>query len=140
MEETQSKAVMGGRRGGDILAYAKEFEVSNMPNPGFPQFVIAWFIAVSDLRTKEVIDLDVIKSPKGSLRDCYRNAWNYLIQFGEHAVSFAREHPSEAKLDLIGITIGCIEAETRLIKANFDAWDANGMSLKEAEAVLSAFV
>ena len=138
MEATLSKAVRGGRCGGDILGYAKEFEVESIPAPGFPHYIVASFAAVTELRVRSISKLAGDSDPDSEIRTRYRIAWEQLIRFGENAARFARTSPEMAKLELIELSPEIIEAETRLSKGDLMAWLENAMSMAEAEDILAA--
>ena len=59
-----------------------------------------------------------------------------LITFGEFATNLARERGAELDLESIEMTIGSIEAETRLLRDNFKMFHDDTISAEEAERVL----
>ena len=135
MDTAQFKTVRGGRRGGDILAYAQEFGVETVQTTGFIHYVYAWFFAVKEIRAREVLELAGSPDPDVLLR--FQQAWSFLISFGERAAKLARENPGQAKLEVLGLTVGCIEAETRLLQENLRIFES-GMSSSEADDILNS--
>jgi hypothetical protein len=59
-----------------------------------------------------------------------------LITFGEFASIFARK--SDVDLKSVGLSIKGIEAETRLLRDNFQMFHDDTMSMEEAENILAA--
>jgi hypothetical protein len=101
----------------------------------FRQHIIQWFFAAKHLRFFEVNRL----SDKPSAADLasHRVVCSALITFGEFASNFARQQKQVADLGVVGLSVECIEAETRLLRNNFKMFHDNTMSLQEAEAVLT---
>ena len=59
-----------------------------------------------------------------------------LITFGEFASNFARQLKQAVNLEIVGLSVECIEAETRLLRNNFKMFHDDTMTLGEAESVL----
>jgi hypothetical protein len=132
--KTEPQSRFGGPRGGNILEfYAQEFKPEPSPVDVFAQHVIQWFFAAKHLRFFEVNKLS--ENPTQDDLASHRLVCSSLITFGEFASAFSRRF--QLDLGVFGVSVGAIEAETRLLQNNFKMFHDNVMSLSEAEAVLA---
>ena len=125
----------GGFRGGDIQEfYASEFRPEPSPVEPFRRRVIQWFFAAKQLRILEA----VVLADNAATEDLasHRIVCSVLIAFGEFASDYARQREKELNLEAVGLTVECIEAETRLLHDNFKMFHDDTLSHSEAEAVL----
>jgi hypothetical protein len=125
----------GGHRGGNILEfYTEEFRPEASSIEIFRQHVIQWFFAVKHLRRFETSKLSDSPSPEDL--SSHRMVCSALITFGEFASNYARSQNTQLNLAAVGLSVECIEAETRMLRDNFKMFHDNTMSMSEAEAVL----
>src|SRR5205823_11792626 len=115
--------------------YTQEFRPEPAPADVFRQHIIQWFFAAKHLRFFEVSRLTEEPTPE-DLRS-HRMVCSALITFGEFASNFAREHQGFVDLGIVGLSVECIEAETRLLRNNFKMFHDDIMKLSEAEDVLA---
>ncbi len=135
MQTTQSKARFGGHRGGNILEfYTEEFRPESTSVEIFRQQVIQWFFAVKHLRFFETNRLTDQPAPEDLAS--HRMVCSALITFGEFASNFARKNKSQIDLGAVGLSVECVEAETRLLRNNFKMFHDHTISYAEADAVL----
>ena len=131
----QRTARFGGLRGGNILEfYAEEFRPEPSSVEIFRQHVIEWFFAAKHLRYFEAIKLTDLPSDEDL--SSHRLVCSALITFGEFANNFARQFKTEVNLESLGLSVECIEAETRMLRNNFKMFHDDMMSRDEAESVL----
>ena len=137
IQETSERAArFGGHRGGNILEFCtQEFRPEPAPAEVFRQHIIQWFFAAKHLRFFEVSRLSEKPSPADLAS--HRMVCSALITFGEYASNYARQEKKVADLAVVGLSVECIEAETRLLRNNFKMFHDNIMSLPEAEAILT---
>jgi hypothetical protein len=122
-------------RGGNVLEfYAEEFRPEALPVEAFRQKVIEWFFAARHLRYFEVNKLTANPAPEDLAN--HESVCSALIAFGEFAGKFARECQEQANLAASGLSVECIEAETRLLRDNFKMFHDPGISYAEADDVL----
>jgi hypothetical protein len=122
-------------RGGNILDfYTEEFRPEPSPVEDFRQQVIQWFFAVKHLRYFEANKLTINPAPEDLAS--HGMVCSALITFGEFAGNFAREFKEQVNLAALGLTVECIEAETRLLRDNFKMFHDHTMSYAEADDVL----
>jgi hypothetical protein len=133
-EETRKPSVrFGGHRGGNILEfYAQEFKPEPSSAEDFRQHVIQWFFAAKTLRVFETIRLT--DKPTDDDLASHRMVCSALITFGEFASLFIKK--AEISLEPVGLSVECIEAETRLLRNNFKMLHDNLITSEEAESVL----
>jgi hypothetical protein len=131
MSQVQSQA----RRGGNILEfYTEEFRPAPSPVEAFRQQIIQWFFAAKHLRYFEVNNLTGNPAPEDLAS--HRTVCSALITFGEFAANFARKCQAQADLATVGLSVECIEAETRLLRNNFKMFHDLTLSYAEADDVL----
>jgi hypothetical protein len=105
------------RRGGNILEfYAEEFRPEPLPAEDFRQQVIQWFFAAKHLRYFEVNILSDNPAPEDLAS--HNMVCSALIAFGEFAGNFIRTSQEQVNLAALGLSVECIEAETRLLRNN----------------------
>lgn len=125
----------GGDRGGNILEfYTEEFRPEPSPVELFRQHVIQWFLAAKTLRQFETMRLT--DRPTAEDLASHRMICSALIAFGEFASHYARQLKNEVNLEAVGLSVECIEAETRLLHDNFRMFHDNTLASSEAEALL----
>jgi hypothetical protein len=128
---TQSLA----RRGGNILEfYTDEFSPEPLPVESFRQQVIQWFFAAKHLRYFEANKLTDKPAPEDLAS--HRMVCSALITFGEFASNFARKRTEQVDLATVGLSVECIEAETRLLRNNFKMFHDHAISYAEADGLL----
>ena len=126
---------MGGHRGGNMLEfYTEEFRPAPAPMEIFRQRVIQWFFAAKHMRFFEANQLTDKPAPEDLAS--HRKVCLALITFGEFAGNFARKGRSQDDLAAVGLSVECIEAETRLLRNNFKMFHDQTISYAEADAVL----
>jgi hypothetical protein len=122
-------------RGGNILEfYTEEFRPEPSPAEAFRQQVIEWFFAAKHLRYFEVNKLTSNPTPEDLAT--HGMVCSALITFGEFASNFARERKDQMNLAMMGLSVECIEAETRLLRNNFRMFQDHTISYAEADDVL----
>ena len=135
-ESSERAARFEGHRGDNILEfYTQEFRPEPAPAELFRQHIIQWFFAAKHLRFFEVNKLS--EKPSEADLASHRMVCSALITFGEYASKFARQFKNVADLSVVGLSVECIEAETRLLRNNFKMFHDNVMTFPEAEAVLA---
>jgi hypothetical protein len=133
--EAQGTSRLAGRGSGNILEfYPEQFRPKPAPVELFRQHVAQWFLAVKHLRLFEVLRLTDGPSPE-DIRS-HRLVCSALITFGEFATVFGSDPNNNLDLELVGLSLGSIEAETRLLRNNFKMFHDDSMTLDEAENVL----
>ena len=135
LELSEQATRFGRHRGGNILEfYTQEFRPEPSSAEMFRQHVVQWFFAAKHLRYFEASKL----SDKPSREDLssHRMVCSALITFGEFASNFARQFKPNVNLETVGLSVECIEAETRLLRNNFKMFHDDTMTLSEAESVL----
>jgi len=126
---------LGGHRGGNMLEfYTEEFRPAPAPMEIFRQRVIQWFFAAKHMRFFEANQLTDKPAPEDLAS--HRKVCLALITFGEFAGNFARKGRSQDDLAAVGLSVECIEAETRLLRNNFKMFHDQTISYAEADAVL----
>ena len=134
-EASERATRFGGHRGGNILEfYTQEFRPEPAPAEIFRQHVIQWFFAAKHLRFFEANRLSDQPTPEDLAS--HRMVCSALITFGEFASNFARQSKREVDLGAVGLSVECIEAETRLLRNNFKMFHDDTMTLPEAENLL----
>jgi hypothetical protein len=133
-EELQNpSAKLGGRRGGNILEfYTQEFKPEPSSAESFRQRVVQWFFAAKTLRFFEVSRLT--DKPMDDDLASHRMICSALITFGEFASQFVKK--DDISLQSVGLSVECIEAETRLLRNNFRMFHDDSISREQAEEVL----
>jgi hypothetical protein len=128
-------AGLGGHRGGNMLEfYTEEFRPEPAPMEIFRQRVIQWFFAAKHMRFFEANQLTDKPAPEDLAS--HRKVCLALIAFGEFAGNVARKGRSQDDLAAVGLSVECIEAETRLLRNNFKMFHDQTISYAEADAVL----
>jgi hypothetical protein len=123
------------RRGGNLIEfYAEEFRPEPSSVENFRQQVIQWFFAAKHLRYFEANRLTENPSPEDLTS--HKTVCYALISFGEFASNFARRSKAQVNLAPLGLTIECIEAETRLLQDNFKMFHDLALSYSEADDLL----
>jgi hypothetical protein len=123
------------RHRGNILEfYTEEFRPQPLPVEDFRQQVIRWFFAAKHLRYFEVSKLTDNPAPEDLAS--HGMVCSALITFGEFASNFARDCKAQVNLETLGLTVECIEAETRLLRNNLTMFHALTISYVEADDVL----
>lgn len=135
MATEQITARYGGPRGGNILEfYTEEFRPQPSTAELFRQHVIQWFFAAKHLRMFEAVRLS--EKPGAEDLASHRMVCSALITFGEFASNYIRKNPKEVDLAAVGLSVDCIEAETRMLRDNFKMFHDNTITHAEAETVL----
>ena len=124
----------GYRRGNILEFYAEEFRPEPAPVELFRQHLIQWFFAAKHLRYFEVIRLTDKPMPEDLAS--HRMVCSALISFGEFAASFCKQFKGQVDLPSVGLSVECIESETRLLQNNLRMFHDHTMSRSEADAVL----
>jgi hypothetical protein len=123
------------RRGGSILGfYTEEFRPLPLPAEAFRQQVIQWFFAAKHLRYFEANQLTDNPAPEDLAS--HGMVCSALIAFGEFAGNFARKGKEQVNLAAVGLSVECIEAETRLLRNNFKMFHDQTMTYAEADDLL----
>jgi len=136
MQPAESSIRLGGQRGGNILEfYTQEFRPESSTGELFKQHVIQWFFAAKHLRKFEANNLT--DNPTVEDLASHRMICLALITFGEFAAQFARKEKKTADLEVVGLSVECIEAETRLLRSNFKMFHDDTMTFKEADSLLA---
>ena len=125
----------GGSRGGNILEfYTGEFRPEPSPVEMFRQHVVQWFFAAKHLRFFEAMKLSSM--PAQDDLASHRMVCSALITFGEFATNFARQFKPQVDLASVGLSVECIEAETRMLRNNYKMFHDDTISADQAETVL----
>ena len=131
----ESQAGLGEHRGGNILEfYTEEFRPEPSPIENFRQQVVEWFFAAKHMRFFEANQLT--DKPAQEDLATHRTVCSALITFGDFASDFARKSRSQVELAVVGLSVECIEAETRLLRNNLKMFHDLTITDAEAEAVL----
>ena len=132
----QQKRTLGGQGGGNILEfYTEEFKPRPSPAALFRQHVVQWFFAAKQLRVFEALQLS--DSPSEPDLASHRMVCSALITFGEFASNFCRQNSEEIALSAVDLSVESIEAETRLLRDNFQMFHDETMSDAEAQEILN---
>ena len=123
-----------GREGNILEFYTEEFRPEPATAQTFRQHVVQWFFAAKHLRLFEARRLT--DQPTAEDLASHRMICSALITFGEFASNYARHNRAEFNLAAVGVSVECIEAETRLLRDNFRMFHDNTISRSEAETVL----
>jgi hypothetical protein len=111
-----------------------EFRPEPLPMEDFRRQVIQWFSAAKHLRCFEVNKLT--ENPVPEDLAIHGTVCSALITFGEFAGIFARKCKEQVNLATLGLSVECIEAETRLLRNNFKMFHDLTISYGEADDVL----